>query len=428
MTVHGNGKIKSICMLSIHGYFDPVPQLGRTDTGGQVIYLLDLAKALTKHKIRVDIYTRWFDRSKGQIEHVPGYPDVRVIRIPAGPWEFIPKEMIYDVLPELAERMVKFIRESNLHYDLLHGHYVDAGIVTLDVARELDKPAFFTAHSLGAWKKQKREREPEETNRFFNFSRRIAEELRIFRSVRAQTVTSKEEKGKIEELYHFRPPRVEFIPPGVDVQLFRPLNENEEEKKTEVTLPRKYIFAVGRISNVKGHDLLLPAFLRVVEEFRDIHLVIAGGSKTPDNEERDVLFRAKRFVEENQIKQKVHIIGGIPHDDLPPYFRQAELFTLPARYEPFGMTALEAMACKAPAVVSRFSGIQENLSSGKNCLLIDPFKTDEYGEAIISLLKNRTLAQNLAKAGCEVVRKEFSWEAIAQKHISFYEKFMNVNR
>lgn len=428
MAVHGNSKIKNICMLSVHGYFDPVPQLGRTDTGGQVIYVLELAKALTKRKIRVDIYTRWFDRSKGQIEHVPGSPDVRVIRIPAGPWQFIPKEKIYDILPELAERTIQFISESNLHYDLFHGHYVDAGIVMLDVAKEFDKPAFFTAHSLGACKKQKWGRDPEEMDRVFNFSRRIDGELRIFRSVRAQTVTSKEEKGEIEELYHFRPPRVEFIPPGVDVHLFRPLNENEKEKKTEVTLPHKYIFMAGRISNVKGHDLLLPAFLRVVEEFPDVHLVMAGGSEIPDSEERDVLLRAKRFVDENQIQQKVHIIGRIPHDDLPPYFRQAQLFTLPARYEPFGMTALEAMACEAPAVISRFSGIQENLSSGKNCLLIDPFKTDEYGEAIISLLKNRTLAQNLAKAGCEIARKEFSWEAIAEKHISFYEKFMNVDR
>jgi len=178
-------------MLSTHGYFDPVAELGRTDTGGQVLYVLQSAKALARRGIRVDIYTRWFERSKKQIEHVPGKPDVRVIRIPSGPWEFIPKEMIYDVLPELAERMIRFIKESNLHYDLFHGHYVDAGIVMLDVARQCAKPSFFTAHSLGAWKKLTTGSDPVEMDRIFNFSRRIAEELRIFGSVRAQTVTSK---------------------------------------------------------------------------------------------------------------------------------------------------------------------------------------------------------------------------------------------
>ena len=107
-------KFSNICMLSTHGYFDPVPQLGRTDTGGQVVYVLQLAKALTSNKIKVDIYTRWFEKSQKQIELVPGFPDVRVIRIPAGSWEFIPKEKIYDVLPELAENMVKFFTSPEI--------------------------------------------------------------------------------------------------------------------------------------------------------------------------------------------------------------------------------------------------------------------------------------------------------------------------
>jgi mannosylfructose-phosphate synthase len=139
--------IRSIAHLSTHGYVDPVPQLGRTDTGGQVVYVLQLAKALSTLGIHVDIYTRWFDRSKRQIDPLPDHPEVRVVRIPAGPWTFIPKETIYDVLPELAENTVEFIRGHDLDYDLFHGHYVDAGIVTLDVAKALDRPAFFTAHS-----------------------------------------------------------------------------------------------------------------------------------------------------------------------------------------------------------------------------------------------------------------------------------------
>ncbi len=103
MTEQGNSRIKHVCMLSTHGYFDPVPQLGRTDTGGQVVYVLQLAKALSTRKIKVDIYTRWFDPSQRQIDPVPDYSNLRVIRIPAGPWQFIPKEEIYDILPDLTE-------------------------------------------------------------------------------------------------------------------------------------------------------------------------------------------------------------------------------------------------------------------------------------------------------------------------------------
>ena len=51
-------KIKNICMLSTHGYFDPIPELGKTDTGGQVLYILQLARAISQLNIDVDIYTR----------------------------------------------------------------------------------------------------------------------------------------------------------------------------------------------------------------------------------------------------------------------------------------------------------------------------------------------------------------------------------
>ena len=171
----GASKIKNICMLSTHGYFDPVPQLGRTDTGGQVVYVLWLAKSLSGRKIKIDIYTRWFDRSKSRIEPVQGYPDVRVVRIPAGPLEFIAKEEIYDILPELTENMIRFIQEKNLYYDLFHGHYVDAGIVTVEVAKAFGKADFFTAHSLGAWKREQMAGDAEEMEKKYKFSHRISE-------------------------------------------------------------------------------------------------------------------------------------------------------------------------------------------------------------------------------------------------------------
>ena len=421
-----NKRINSICMLSTHGYFDPVPELGKTDTGGQVLYVLQLARSLADLGISVDIYTRWFDRSKPQIDPLPGNPRARVIRIPAGEWEFIPKERIYDVLPVLAENIIDFIDKRGLDYDIYHGHYVDAGIVALDVAGAYSKPCFFTAHSLGAWKRERVGGDPAEMEADFNFGRRIAEELRIFKSVNAQSITSIEERGKITELYDFEPPRLEFIPPGVDVHRFRPLESGEEEEQTAIDLPERYIFMVSRIASAKGHDLLLPAFALVSERFPDVHLVVAGGTKEPDEEEVEVLSAIKDFVEEHGIGHRVHAVGGIPHDDLPPYFRRSEFFVLPARYEPFGMTALEAMSCGTPALISTHAGIQENLDSGDDCLLVDPLKTESFADSISSLLRDGDLAAKLAACGRETVLKRFSWQAIAERYLAFYEKYMNV--
>jgi mannosylfructose-phosphate synthase len=422
MSENNHSGIRHICMLSTHGYFDPVPALGKTDTGGQVLYVLQLARALTGLGYQTDIFTRWFDRSKKQINPLPDCPDVRVIRIPAGGWTFIPKEFIYPVLDELAENMIRFMVERKLNYDLFHGHYVDAGIVGLQVARRFSKSFFFTAHSLGAWKKLRVGGNEKKQDAIFNFSHRIGEERRIFGQATAQTITSREEGEKIEELYDFNSPRIEYIPPGVDIDMFSPLGEGCEESRTGQKLPAPYIFVVSRISRAKGHDLLLEAFSRVLDRLPDLHLVIAGGTADPDREEIEVIAGMKSIIKRKRMEKNVHLIGGIPHDELPPYFRQASLFVLPARYEPFGMTALEAMACGVPAVVTEYSGIRENLVDEKDCLVIDPFEPDRYADSIVRLIRDKKLAGSLVKNGLATVRSTFSWEAIARRHLEFYNR------
>jgi len=423
MSHKGDSEIKSICMLSTHGYFDPVPQLGRTDTGGQVVYVLELSKALSTRNIKVDIYTRWCEASKPQIDPVPGYPDVRVIRIPSGACGFVPKEEIYDFLTELVENMIAFIKENGLQYDLYHGHYVDAGIVALDVARAFDKPAFFTAHSLGAWKRAQMGGDPEEMERKYKFSHRIAEEFRVFKSVKAQTVTTAVQKEKLEQLYGYKVDDVVVIPPGVDVHTFRPL-ERGEEKKTE--LPDRYIFCLSRIDANKGHDLLLNAFDLVRKEVPDVHLVIGGGSPQPKDTELEVLTKIKAIIEGKGLHDRAHVIGYVPDGLMVPSYQQAEFFVLPSIFEPFGMTVLEAMACGTPVVASRFGGIREVISSGKNGLLVDPSNTSQFAKAMVRLLKNRDFADNMGQKGRQTIQKQFSWEAIAGKHVAFYERFMGL--
>jgi mannosylfructose-phosphate synthase len=409
-------------MLSTHGYFDPIPQLGRTDTGGQVTYVLELAKALTTLGNKVDIYTRWFDQSKEQIDPVLDCPDVRVIRIPAGSWEFLPKEFIYDVLPELADNMVKFIQENNLDYDLYHGHYVDAGIVTLDVAKALGKPAFFTAHSLGAWKRDQMGGDPEQMERQFKFKHRVAEEIRIFKEVNAQTLTTQLQLEKLNELYDYYADNIVIIEPGTDIHTYHPLSPGE--KDVEITLPEKYVFCISRIDSNKGHDMLLNAFDIVRKEVEDVDLVIGGGSPNPKERELSLKAGMKKIVDECGMQDRVHIIGYVPDELMAPYYRQSRMFALPSLFEPFGMTTTEAMACGTPVVASKFGGIKTVINTGENGVLIDPTNTEEFATAIIDFLKDREKAERIGKAGAQTVKDYLSWEAIARRHLEFYDKFM----
>ncbi len=415
------GEIKSVAMLSTHGYMDPVPQLGQTDTGGQVVYVLQLAKALSKLGIRVDIYTRWFDPAREAIDPLPDHPGVRVIRVPAGPWKFVAKEEIYDLLPELSNNLIRFIRKGRLEYDLLHAHYVDAGVVGLEVARALDRPLFFTAHSLGAWKREQLAGDPEEMERKYNFEHRIAEEKRIFENVVAQTVTTDLQRAKIRQLYGFDADNIVTIPPGVDVEMFRPRAPDEPEADLGIADP--YLFCLSRIDSGKGHDLLLRAFARLLDDVPDATLVIGGGSQNPEERERSVLASMQAIIDETGIGERVEIVGYVPDDLLVAYYRQARVFVLPSLFEPFGMTALEAMSCGTPVVASRLGGIQGVIDSERNGLLVDPSDRDEFATALLRILRDPALANRLGDAGRETVRKEYSWEAIAERHLSVYREY-----
>jgi len=414
--------IKRIAMLSTHGYFDPVPKLGRTDTGGQVVYVLELAKALTRAGYQTDIYTRWFDPTQQQIDPVPDMPDVRVIRIPAGPWEFIPKEFIYDVLPELATNMVDFIRNNNLEYDLYHGHYVDAGIVALDVAEAMGKPVYFTAHSLGAWKRDQMGGDPEEMEKKFNFRHRIAEEIRIFDTVNAQSLTSIVQQEKLKELCDYEADNIEIIPPGVDVHHFYPQKEGETPVKTE--LPEKYVFCLSRIDTNKGHDLLLHAWDIVRKEVDDVSLVIGGGSPNPKPRELGVFATMDEIIAEAGMQDRVTRIGYVPDEMMRPYYQQAELFVMPSLFEPFGMTCQEAMACGTPVIASKFGGIRNTIKNGYNGYLVDSANPVEFADAIMEMLKDEEKCRQIGQNAYKVIVEEYSWEAIARRHLEFYKKYM----
>jgi mannosylfructose-phosphate synthase len=412
---------KHIAMLSTHGYFDPIPLLGETDTGGQVLYVLELAKALAAKGTKVDIYTRWFDHNRQQINPLSDSPDVRVIRIPAGPWEFVIKEEIYKYLPELTDNMASFIMNNNLEYDLFHGHYVDAGIITVEMENIFQKPAFFTAHSLGAWKKERMDGDPAEMEAIFHFNHRISEEKRIYKTLRGHTVTSQLQLEKLRELYDYQDDNVEIIPPGVNIHKYKPLGAGELPRKTD--LPENYIFCLSRVDSNKGYDLLLNAFARVCDEIDDIYLVTGGGSSHPEPREQEVLDMMHRIMKEKQIENRIHFVGHVEESLMVSYYQNAKFFVMPSIFEPFGMTTQEAMASGIPVIASRFGGIKTVLTHEKDGLLIDPKNEEEFARAMLYLLRNKEVRNRLGHEASGMIRKHFSWEAMADRHIAFYNRY-----
>src|SRR6478736_6276131 len=170
-----------IAMISIHGYVAAKPPLGAADTGGQVVYVLELSKKLAALGYQVDIWTRLF-ANQPAIEEVAGR--VRIIRVPCGGPDFLPKEYLCDHLAEWNEHALRFIHQHQLEYTFINSHYWDAGMAAQHLCDVLRVPHVHTPHSIGLWKKRQMETDfPDSVGDFetrYNFNRRIEEERKLY--------------------------------------------------------------------------------------------------------------------------------------------------------------------------------------------------------------------------------------------------------
>jgi glycosyltransferase involved in cell wall biosynthesis len=130
-----------------------------------------------------------------------------------------------------------------------------------------------------------------------------------------------------------------------------------------------------------------------------------------------------RIMKEKHIEDKIVFVGHVEEKLMAAYYQNARFFVMPSIFEPFGMTAQEAMASGIPVIASRFGGIKTVLTHGKDGLLIDPTNEDEFASTMIRLLTDKPYRDQLGEAASALVRHNFSWEAMADRHLAFYEKY-----
>lgn len=244
-----NSKKKYLILISIHGLIRSHDlEFGRdADTGGQVKYVVDLARALAEQDDveKVDLITRRIvDVSVSDDYAVPveAISDkARIIRIDAGPEEYIPKEQLWDHLDSFMDNLTNWLNSQTRLPDLVHSHYADAGYVGIRIASLLGVPLIHTGHSLG---RDKRMRllasglSSSEIERVYNMDMRIDTEEEILANADLVVTSTRNE---IEEQYglynYYDPERMSVIPPGTDLMLFRP-PQGKEETAFSIQLPR----------------------------------------------------------------------------------------------------------------------------------------------------------------------------------------------
>lgn len=417
---------KSILMLSIHGYVGSKVEFGKPDTGGQVVYVLELAKRFSRLGYRVDLMTRRF-------EDQPEYDEVnelfRIWRIPFGGKEFIAKEHLHDTLNDFVTNSLSAIRNRGVPYSVVYSHYWDGGWAGQKIAEELGIPHVHTPHSLGWWKQHTMggDMDEAEMEEKYRFEERIRKEFLVYQSCDHIIATTEPQTGLLQEEYNVLERHITTIPPGMDEDRFSPIRQQEREAlRQKYGLQDKDVFVVGRMAHNKGYDLLIRALPTLFELVPESRLIAAIGSEDSAQDDEGVA-ELKNLADELGIADKIEWIQYVPDKDLANYYRAAAVFPLSSRYEPFGMTAIEAMACGTPTVVTVHGGLFDLLDFGNQGLFADPFRPLEFGTMMALPMLHPTLADEMSVEGARFARRNFGWTGIAKRILATFDGIQRSN-
>jgi phosphatidylinositol alpha-mannosyltransferase len=208
----------------------------------------------------------------------------------------------------------------------------------------------------------------------------------------------------------FVPGQYEIIPNGVDIERFPP-DVAPIEKFCDGKLN---ILFLGRLEHRKGLKYLLEAYQTVKREVPNSRLIVVGsGTRLRKGYEK--------FVEQNHLADVV-FAGYISEEDKPCYFKTADIYCAPSTgHESQGIVLLEAMASGTPIVASNIEGYASVVTNGQEGLLVPPKNSAELAKALVFLLKDKSLRQQMGAKG-RVTAEQYSWERVAQKVVDYYGK------
>jgi sucrose-phosphate synthase len=441
--------------ISIHGLIRGENlELGRDpDTGGQCLYVLELARALARDPAvkRLTLLTRRVVDSRLSADYArdrePLADRAEIVRIDAGPRRYLRKEVLWRHLDAFIDGTLAYFRRERRVPDLIHAHYADAGYVGRQLAAVLDCPFVFTGHSLGRVKRE-RLREggaaPEELEQKYNIAARIeAEELSLDAASLVCTSTRQEVDEQYSMYDQYAADRMRVIPPGVDLDRFDGPADPETLAAIEATLapflrdPAKpAVLTIARADERKNLPGLVRAFSGNPWLREHTNLVIIAGNrevleKLPPGTRR-VWSDLLRAIDDGDLYGSVAYPKRHRSREVAGFFRWAAarggVFVNPAFTEPFGLTLLEAAAAGLPLVATNDGGPRDILANCRNGTLVDPLDENAMGEAIREIIADPARHREFAERGHAGVRRHYSWEAHVKSYLAEVRKIIPAER
>jgi phosphatidylinositol alpha-mannosyltransferase len=298
--------------------------------------------------------------------------------------------------PWLSSRIKRVLAREK--FEIIHLHEPLMPMLCTTVLRLSNVPNVGTFHASGA-------------KPWYDFGTPIGKLIlkKWFRKLDYKIAVS---RPAMEYVNRFFPDEYTIIPNGVDTGHFRP-----DVAPLEEYLDGKLnIVFIGRLEKRKGLDYLLKAYQQVKRTVPESRLIVVGPG---------IRLRKKyqKRVARDGIADVV-FIGFATYDDLPRYYKTADIICCPATgWESFGIVLIEAMAVGTAVVASNISGYASVLTHGAEGLLVPPKNAPQLAEALLSLAGDKSRRQQMGRKGV-LTAQQYSWESVAKRVLACYQKVL----
>lgn len=407
---------KRIALISEHA--TPLGIFGGVDSGGQNVYVGQLAKHLAAIGYDVDVLTR------RDSEHLPDivewHQGVRVIHMPAGPPIALPKEHLLPYMGEFTAFVLSWCR-SQVAYDVIHANFWMSAFVAAEIKRSLGIPFVVTFHALGRVRRQYQGQAdlfPDE---------RFAIEDRVVQEADYIIAECPQDREDLLTLYHADPTRIRVITCGFDPMEFWAINKVRARLTLGLPPDEPLILQLGRMVPRKGIDNVIYGFAELVkQQVTPVRLLIVGGeADSPDPQQTPEIGRLQAIAAELGVASQVTFVGRKGRDVLKYYYSAADVFVTTPWYEPFGITPIEAMACGTPVIGADVGGIKFTVKDGETGYLVPPNQPDVLADRLLHLLNSPQLISLFGHQAIRRSQEHFTWQKVTSAIAALYEEALS---
>lgn len=370
--------------------------------GGIARVVHDLSKRLIRdgHDVTVVTYR------EGNLPYYENDKGVEVYRIDnymISPNNFIDwiMQMNFNMIAKVNELLSK-----GLKFDVIHAHDWLVAYAAKTLKNSYDIPLVATIHATESGRNKGIH---DDTQRYINDT----EWMLTYESSEV-IVNSNYMKNELQRLFGLPYEKINVVPNGININSFNGIERDYNFRRQYAADNEKIILFMGRLVYEKGIQHLIDAMPKILSNYNDAKLIVAGKG--------GMLDELKAKVDFLGLSQKVYFTGYLNSKQVPKMYKCADISVFPSTYEPFGIVALEAMLAGVPTVVSDTGGLNEIIDHGVNGMKSYTGNANSLADSILTLLFDQQLCSEITKNAKQKVKNEYNWTKLAQDTHFVYQK------